>query len=144
MYPVKVLACIVTLAAVGSLPPTIVACSYSWRSIEDEIAEVDYVFVGTVVEVDTVGAHIAAVIEVEEVWKGRVSSRFEVWTPASPWVCGFTEGHRRFEIGWRLLLFAQDPSMHVPAVNTWASNRSMPYEQATEDLQYLGGGSSAI
>lgn len=117
-----------------------VACTCARPSIGEQVASADYVFTGLVVDVDTVGGLLMATFRVDEVWKGDVTHRFEVWTRRSSSSCGYNDPWARFEIGERFLLFAFDPAYDMEEIYTHLCTRNAMVENATTDLAALGQG----
>src|SRR5690606_8962250 len=143
--------CILLIAATFAAAPRAAhACTCAVSSLEQQLAYADYVFAGTVADVDTIAgttslsAFLAATIEVEQVWKGDVPAVFEVWTLQSSAACGYNDPWARFEIGEKFVLYALEPTEHMPQVWTHLCTRNSKYADAAEDLALLGPGNAPL
>jgi hypothetical protein len=134
---------LLAVSGLGS-PSGAVACTCARSPIDRQVDSADYVFTGLVVDVDTVGALLMATIRVDEVWKGDVTQRFEVWTRWSSAGCGYNDPWARFEIGERFLLFAYDPAYDMEEIFTYLCTRNAKVANATADLAFLGRGTEPL
>jgi hypothetical protein len=120
------------------------ACSCQHVPVQQHVDWAHYVFAGTVVAVDTVGRFVAATIEVDEVWKGAVPRRFEVWTGHRYGSCDYDE----FEVGSQLVLFAFDPvegmGLDIGQIYTHLCAGNRKYAEAADELAVLGPGAAPV
>lgn len=116
------------------------ACSCSTLTVERQLQVADYAFSGTVIRVDTVDVRYhTAIVSVDTVWKGDVTTEFEVWTRSVSSSCGY-----HFEIGARYVVYAYDPSSYLDQVYTHICTRTDKYADAADDVAQLGPGTVPV
>lgn len=104
--------------------PAAASCILDQRPVEQQIAEADTVFVGTVTSVSARDRN--AVFRVDEVWKGNVASKVAV--QGGPPGDAVTSVDRYFRQGTRYLVFPDGTS------SPYSDNSCSPTREWTDDL----------
>ena len=131
LWSVSVLTLII--AAQAFMPTRLVSCScLPPPAPQQALRDVDVVFSGTVVSIDSAGLQKAVLFDVTEVWKGVSGSQVVVHTPNDSAACGI-----EFGVGTSYLVYARTVDGEL---STGLCDRTAELSLATADVQALGPG----